>query len=288
MLQLADEGNGRAEDGTYAAGLEARFVIRCASGLNQVTPRNPATVLAELQQLAPRMSQFYDLNSFFDPTCGAMVGHQVTPFVPSYSGPAPILVIGGLNDPATPYRWANELVARMGPSARLLTYGGEGHGYMLDSTCVGYFEGAIVGGLAVPPSNTMCDTNPPVPRPAALAQLASVPGVSAPFVDPVVISAFGYGPPRWYTEVRTFTGDDHAVLAQFVASLTALGYTVNHTYATEPGTTRLDLVAKDGSKLRLEVVSPAGLQESERDQMVDQLTPDGVGYVILGASATLG
>ena len=50
--------------------------------------------------------------------CRDLFAEDVEAFTPSYSGPAPIVVVGGLNDPATPFRWAEELAAQMGPTSR--------------------------------------------------------------------------------------------------------------------------------------------------------------------------
>jgi hypothetical protein len=41
-------------------------------------------------------------------------------------GAPPIVVIGDTGDPATPYRWAQDLAGQL-RSARLLTYAGDGH-----------------------------------------------------------------------------------------------------------------------------------------------------------------
>ena len=49
------------------------------------------------------------------------------------TGDGPILVVGGENDPATPFRWAEEMTAALGDEAVLVTYTGEGHGQLLGS-----------------------------------------------------------------------------------------------------------------------------------------------------------
>lgn len=48
---------------------------------------------------------------------------------------APVLVVGGLFDPATPYTWAVQTV-RAVPGAILLTHAGDGHGAAVSSECV--------------------------------------------------------------------------------------------------------------------------------------------------------
>jgi pimeloyl-ACP methyl ester carboxylesterase len=49
---------------------------------------------------------------------------------------SPILVIGVTNDPATPYKWAEDLV-KVFTNAKLLTLNGEGHtGHNQGNKCV--------------------------------------------------------------------------------------------------------------------------------------------------------
>ncbi|MFJ4581214.1 alpha/beta hydrolase [Streptomyces echinatus] len=51
-------------------------------------------------------------------------------------GAAPIVVVGTVRDPATPYRWARSLAGQLS-SARLLTYDGDGHtAYGRGSSCI--------------------------------------------------------------------------------------------------------------------------------------------------------
>ncbi|WP_431961091.1 alpha/beta hydrolase [Actinacidiphila sp. bgisy160] len=77
--------------------------------------------------------------------------HRVTA-----AGAAPILVVGTLRDPATPYSWAQAL-ARQLSSGRLLTWDSDGHtAYHRGSTCV---ESAVDDYLTrgqLPPAGTVC------------------------------------------------------------------------------------------------------------------------------------
>jgi hypothetical protein len=51
-------------------------------------------------------------------------------------GAAPIVVVGTVRDPATPYRWAQALAAQLS-SGTLLTYDGDGHtAYGRGSACI--------------------------------------------------------------------------------------------------------------------------------------------------------
>jgi len=72
------------------------------------------------------------------------------------SGAPPILVVGDLHDPATPYPWARALAGDLA-SGVLLGWNGEGHtSYMQGSTCVDDVVDAYLISLRVPRSGTVC------------------------------------------------------------------------------------------------------------------------------------
>ncbi|MFE0633404.1 alpha/beta hydrolase [Streptomyces sp. NPDC058864] len=70
---------------------------------------------------------------------------------------APILVVGTLRDPATPYAWARSLT-RFFPSARLLTWDGDGHTAYLrpGSGCVDIAVDRYLLSGRLPPAGTVC------------------------------------------------------------------------------------------------------------------------------------
>ena len=69
---------------------------------------------------------------------------------------SPILVVGTTNDPATPYKWAQNLTGQLG-NATLLTYDGEGHtAYGRSNQCIiDAVDGWLVDGT-MPNSGTVC------------------------------------------------------------------------------------------------------------------------------------
>jgi len=72
------------------------------------------------------------------------------------AGARPILVVGDLHDPATPYQWAVDL-SRDLASGVLLGWNGEGHtSYMEGSSCVDGIVDAYLISLRVPRSGTVC------------------------------------------------------------------------------------------------------------------------------------
>jgi pimeloyl-ACP methyl ester carboxylesterase len=74
--------------------------------------------------------------------------------------PAPVLVVGDLHDPATPYAWAVALARWLGPTGVrgvLLGWNGEGHtSYMEGDSCVDAAVDAYLIRLQVPPNGTVC------------------------------------------------------------------------------------------------------------------------------------
>ena len=57
LLQMADDYLGRSTDGTFDSLYQSIYVIRCASGIAPKPPVDPAALLAELKQAAPRFSR---------------------------------------------------------------------------------------------------------------------------------------------------------------------------------------------------------------------------------------
>ena len=76
LLAMADDYNGRSSDGTYDSIFQSNPVIRCASGIDQDTPADPAALLAELHRVAPRFSRGYDLTDFRD-TCRDFIAEDI-------------------------------------------------------------------------------------------------------------------------------------------------------------------------------------------------------------------
>lgn len=75
--------------------------------------------------------------------------------IPSAPGAPTILVVGTVDDPATPYPGAVAMTEVLG-HATLLTSEGEGHTAYLRSACVNQHVDAYLLSLAVPPERTRC------------------------------------------------------------------------------------------------------------------------------------
>lgn len=286
LLALADDSYGRADDGTYEGGLESGTVIRCASGIDRITPVDPAATLAAIRQAAPRMSRFYDIESF-DDECLDWVGTDVAPITPSYQGPAPVVVIGGLNDPATPFRWSAELTARMGARSALASYSGQGHGFMLTSSCVTRIEGIALRDLMLPEPSSACTPDPALSRPAFWDQIPVPAGVGGLVPDPVAPFALYSRPSATFTEVRELTGDIRDVASAYVTALTRLGFGP-HTYTErDPDVIKIEMIAPDGAKMVIYVISPTAVARVGWLDVAEEFVPPGLGVVMIGARAAL-
>lgn len=281
LLALADSYNGRNDDGTYDSIGQANPIISCASGLQQPDPRDPASLLPQLQAAAPHFSRGIGVSDLRD-TCIDFLAQNPLPTVPVYSGTAPMVVVGGLNDPATPFRWAQEMTAMLGPSATLLTFTGEGHGQVLTSTCVTEIEGTVLTDLQLPAPGTVCDPDPDVPRPAFWDQIPVPPGVGSLVDDPTIDLVLGLPPTDMYADVWFLTGDVPAVEAGYVSAFEAIGFEVlgSDTEAV-PGATVIPVFAPDGTQV-LVVLFPAEALASDDDLSgAADLAPEGQGFVVV-------
>ncbi|WP_117000632.1 alpha/beta fold hydrolase [Desertimonas flava] len=285
LLDLADDYEGRNDDGTFDTLFQSFFIIRCASGIDAAVPADPEALLAEIRAAAPRFSRDMGLVDFYD-LCGEMLPSDVEPVVPSYTGSAPILVVGGMNDPATPFELAEELTAMMGPNARLLAYSGEGHGQILASDCVTDIEAATIATLSLPVAGTVCDPDPDVPRPVFWDQLPVPAGVGAPLTDPTIAGALGLPPDDAYTEAWAMTGDAASVIAGYEQALPAAGFQVVGTRDDIiDGATLLQTFGPDGVFVVVLVVPADALATSDDLDGLADAVPAGQGLVVVAALA---
>jgi len=153
LVQLANLLYERNPDGTYANLADADISISC---LDRPWPRS----LASWQAAASAAARAAPL--FGAPDVWGSLPCAYWP-VPSYplpriraAGARPILVVGTLRDPATPYRWAQALAGDLS-SGVLLGWNGDGHtAYGEGSACVDTIVNAYLISLAVPRSGMVC------------------------------------------------------------------------------------------------------------------------------------
>ncbi|MCM3687016.1 alpha/beta hydrolase [Kocuria rosea] len=135
LMALADLAYGRGPGGKYISNSrEAHRAIDCLDTPANTDPAAMAAADARLQEVSPTFGDYFSHGEVF---CGALVDEPVPPREPVQAqGAAPILVIGGTGDTATPYAWAEALADQL-ETARLLTRVGEGHGsYLRANECI--------------------------------------------------------------------------------------------------------------------------------------------------------
>jgi pimeloyl-ACP methyl ester carboxylesterase len=274
LFRLADGYVGRADDGTYSTEQQSFAIISCASGFTSPTPDDPEALAEELREKAPRFGGLLtvdDLTGDGTGSCDTLMPN-VEPTEVAYAGEAPIVVVGGTNDPATPIRWAEELTAAMGPNARLVTYTGEGHGFVLAATCVNEVEGAVLASLELPDEDTQCDPDPAVERPEWWDTIVTPEGVSDPIDSPELLGALGLGPSIAFGEVRDTELDVDTVLDAYDDTLTTAGFTLIQRQ-TPAGFTQAIYSLGDESFAIL-ALSPEDLAAPELSPLAGLVNPD--------------
>ncbi|MFG1948896.1 alpha/beta hydrolase [Nonomuraea sp. NPDC048826] len=132
LLALADSYTGRRPDGTYSTAMTSLQAITCADTSERPTAADTAATNEKVEKIFPVMAA-----DGASPACAhwPAEGDDEAKRIDA-TGSAPIVVIGGKGDPATPYAWAESLTARL-KTGVLVTYEGEGHGaYLSGSSCV--------------------------------------------------------------------------------------------------------------------------------------------------------
>ncbi len=262
LFALADDYVGREDDGTFNTLFQSIGVIQCASGIEDQPAPDPAALLADLQAKAPRFTSDVTLEDIEEAgnNCDGLMDDQPVAEI-DYAGTGPILVVGGTNDPATPFRWAEELAAELGPNARLLTYTGEGHGQLLVSTCVTDAEAVTLTDLELPADGAVCDPDPEVERPDWWGDLPTPAGVGDVVSLPAIKAALGLSDTVGFGEIRLTGLDPQAAVDAYVAALEAAGF---DTLANEPvddlgDTIRGAFVAPNGDFFIVFVLGPEAL-----------------------------
>nr|SBP01347.1 probable exported protease [Nonomuraea gerenzanensis] len=153
LLALADAYTGRRPDGTYNTMMTSLQAINCADYAERPTA-------AQMERTNERVKKIFPVLSFDGVTSGGcehwpVRGDDEARRIDA-TGSAPIVVVGGKGDPATPFRWATSLTAKL-KTAVLVTYEGEGHGaYLTGDACVMKTVNAYVIDGKVPAAGTTC------------------------------------------------------------------------------------------------------------------------------------
>jgi pimeloyl-ACP methyl ester carboxylesterase len=153
LLALSDEIDGRQPDGSYDNLVESNSAINCVDrpGLGP-TIADYARAAAAGAADGPTFGVLLDWGNV---VCADWpVPPELSPGPVNPAGAPPILVVGTLRDPATPYRWAQALAKQLnGP---LLTFDGDGHTAFLRSACVDAAVKSYLVSLTTPPAGEVC------------------------------------------------------------------------------------------------------------------------------------
>jgi pimeloyl-ACP methyl ester carboxylesterase len=153
LLALADLYHERRADGTYPNSDDANLAISCADDAARPTPADAEVAAARYAREAPLVGAQLGWSTM---AChGWPFGAVQRPAIATTTS-APILVIGTVDDPATPYEWSQRLAAALAPAAQLLTWDGEGHTAYLKSDCVTAAVDTLLLELRLPAAGTRC------------------------------------------------------------------------------------------------------------------------------------
>jgi len=157
FLQLADEYSGRNPDGTFRSNdFDSGAVIDC---LDWKDRRTLDQYKADVQEFATKAPIFGPYIAFSGVHC------QFFPQPKTQRAPnslttiktAPIIVIGTIRDPATPYTWSVSL-AKIFTGSRLISLDADGHtGHGRGSACVDDAVDAFLLEGTLPSANLSCD-----------------------------------------------------------------------------------------------------------------------------------
>ncbi|GAA3114622.1 alpha/beta hydrolase [Nonomuraea salmonea] len=152
LLALADAYTGRRADGTYNTSMSSLMAINCADNSERPTAADVERMDAKIRKIFPILS----VDGSF-PACAhwPVPGDDEAKRIDA-TGSAPIVVVGGKGDPATPYEWATELTDQL-KTGILVTYEGEGHGaYLSGSQCVMGLVDAYLLDAELPGTGATC------------------------------------------------------------------------------------------------------------------------------------
>ena len=152
LVELADSLLERNPNGTYSNLADAELSVDC---VDRAWPRTVPAFAAAAAAAAKAAPLFGASNVWGSLPC-AYWPVQPDALNIRAAGAPPILVVGDLHDPATPYQWAVNL-SRDLASGVLLGWNGEGHtSYFQGSSCVDSTVDSYLISLHVPRSGTVC------------------------------------------------------------------------------------------------------------------------------------
>jgi pimeloyl-ACP methyl ester carboxylesterase len=152
LVELADSLMERSPGGTYSNLSDAEMSVDC---VDRPWPRSLGPYRAAAASAAKAAPLFGAALVWGSLPCAYWRVPPATERIRA-AGARPVLVVGDLHDPATPYQWAVSL-SRDLASGVLLGWNGEGHtSYMQGSSCVDGIVDSYLIRLRVPRSGAVC------------------------------------------------------------------------------------------------------------------------------------
>ena len=279
LLKLADEYNGRDDNGRYSTSSDSFGIIQCASGIVDKGAKNPAKMLKLAKKKAPWSYRHAEKSWFESSSCGEKYD-GVKPIAISYSGNASIVVIGGDKDPATPFRWAKKMNKSMKGSV-LVKYTLEGHASVGTNHCTSKVAANVLVNRKLPSVGKECGIDLPLPEPNWWA--AAVKGVGGTAVDAELGNYyFSMEPADTFAQYRAIAGSTASVFRSVSQQLTKNGFPFYGSNDLDPtkGSQWFQSSTDETAIIRVWLESPSALAENGMHQPDGQL-PKGTALVML-------
>jgi len=135
LAESVDFYTGRQSDGSFKDNSnDAIAAVNCLDRPDRATPEQTVALASEWKKVAPNFGAFLAWSNL---SCSYWKADATgTPKEITAPGTPKILVVGTVNDPATPYQWAQALATQLS-SGVLLTLDGDGHtAYYQGSKCI--------------------------------------------------------------------------------------------------------------------------------------------------------
>ena len=135
LLSIVDLFNERKDDGTFATNAtEAIYAINCFDEPSNATEEQVREFAETWIKDAPVFGDYLAWGNLACTIWPVKDPNTINKFVAQ--GAAPIIVVGTKYDPATPYKWAQDLT-KVFTNAKLLTLNGDGHtGHNQGNECI--------------------------------------------------------------------------------------------------------------------------------------------------------
>ena len=151
LMRLSDNYAERSSSGAYLGNLmQVIYAVNCLDRSDTKDLTHYESEARSLKAKAPTWGPFLAWSTV---PCGYWpVAANNAPKRITAAGSGPIVVVGTTRDPATPYKWAQQLAAEL-QNGHLITYDGDGHtAYMRSNSCVdGAVDAYLLKGVVPPP-----------------------------------------------------------------------------------------------------------------------------------------